>query len=238
MNTVIKNNLSNGIVSNRVKFILDIIDLDDSKIILDIGSWHLDQAIELSSIFPNSEIHAFEPVPLSYQDCLNKSFLHKNIKVHNIALSNFNGETSFFCVDSEKSSKPNIGASSLNKFIDGLNGSFFGESWIQKEIKVNASTLDAWCNKMQINTIDVVWIDVQGAELNVFKGAKEILKNTKIIFTEVGLKPYYENHSLKPEIDDFFNSIGFQEVKESFELNGFDYEANTIYINKKYLQNE
>ena len=64
-----------------MQFILDIINLDDSKIILDIGSWHLDQAIELSSIFPNSEIHAFEPVPLSYQDCLNKSFLHKNIKV-------------------------------------------------------------------------------------------------------------------------------------------------------------
>ena len=34
---------------------------------------------------------------------------------------------------------------------------------------------------MQINTVDLVWIDVQGAELNVFKGAKETLKNTKII---------------------------------------------------------
>ena len=188
MNTLTKNNLQNGIVANRVKFILDIIDLDNSKLILDIGSWHLDQSIELNTIFPNSKIHAFEPVPSSYENCLNKSIFYKNINVHNIALSNFNGETSFFCVDSEKSSKPNIGASSLNKFIEGLNGSFFGESWIQKEIKVNVKTLDKWCDEMKIDAIDIIWIDVQGAELNAFQGAKEILKNTKT-------KSYWPNNN-------------------------------------------
>ena len=75
-----------------------------------------------------------------------------------------------------------------------------------------------------------MWVDVQGAELLVFKGAEKILKNTRIIMTEVGLKPYYEGHTLKPDIDAYLGSLGFKELEGAFELNGFDYEANTIYV--------
>jgi hypothetical protein len=87
-----------------------------------------------------------------------------------------------------------------------------------------------WCKQNVIDKIDIIWIDVQGAELNVFKGGENILKNTKVIFTEVGLKAYYEGHSLKKDIDNYLLNLGFKEISDSFELNGFDYEANTIYI--------
>ena len=73
---------------------------------------------------------------------------------------------------------------------------------------------------------------MQGAELLVFQGAKNILKNTKIIMTEVGLKPYYEGHTLKADIDNLLIDLGFKELDSSFELNGFDFEANTVYIRR------
>ena len=76
-------------------------------------------------------------------------------------------------------------------------------------------------------------MDVQGAELKVLEGAQNILEKTKIILTEVGLKPYYENHGMKKDIDDYLISKGFEEIKEAFELNGSEYEGNAIYINKK-----
>ena len=86
MNEITKSRLIEGsIVSNRLKYVLDIINLDNSKTILDIGSWHLNQSIEFSFIFPNSRIYAFEPVPESYQDCLSKSMSYKNISVFNLA---------------------------------------------------------------------------------------------------------------------------------------------------------
>jgi FkbM family methyltransferase len=231
MNIITRNKIhGNNIVSNRIRYILDIIDLDDSKTILDIGSWHLEQSLEFHSIFPSAQIHAFEPVPQSYINCKNKASFYKNINVYNLALTDFIGEASFFEVDVDKSSTPNVGASSLFKFKDGMNGSFFNQNWIQKEIKVQANTLDNWCKQNVIDKIDIIWIDVQGAELNVFKGGENILKNTKVIFTEVGLKAYYEGHSLKKDIDNYLLNLGFKEISDSFELNGFDYEANTIYI--------
>jgi FkbM family methyltransferase len=235
MNEIVKRKIGSGIVSNRMRFILDKIDLSSIQTILDIGSWHLEQSIEFKGLFPDAHVYAFEPVPESYDNCLFKSKFHQNIYVFNVALTNFIGETSFYPVDSNLSSTPNVGASSLLKFKDGLNGSFFGQNWIQKEIKVKTDTLDNWSNLHNIHHIDIIWIDVQGAELQVFQGGENILNNTKIIFSEVGLKPYYEGHSLKKDIDNFLLTRNFVEIKESFELNGFDYEANTIYVNKNWL---
>ena len=78
-----------------------------------------------------------------------------------------------------------------------------------------------------------MWIDVQGSELQVFQGADEILKNTKVILTEVGLKPYYEGHTMKKDIDAYLISKGFKEIEEAFELNGSEYEGNAIYVNTR-----
>lgn len=234
MNLITKNRLINqGTVSERLKFLLNIIDLDDSKTILDIGSWHLEQAIELSIIFSNANIYAFEPVPESYFNCVQKANFFKNISVFNLAIADFSGTTSFYPIDPAISPDPNIGASSLLKFKDGLNGSFFNQCWIQKEIKTEAITLDEWSEKNNINSIDIVWMDVQGAELKALKGGDKILEKTKVILTEVGLKPYYEGHGMKVDIDKFLLSKGFEEIKNAFELNGSDYEGNAIYVNSK-----
>ena len=66
-------------------------------------------------------------------------------------------------------------------------------------------------------------------ENNFIKNFEQTLKDTKLIFTEVGLQAYYEGQSLKPQIDEFLGSLGFTEITEAFELNGFEYEGNTVY---------
>ena len=228
-------NAQGNMVAHRLIWLLGKTELGSVRQVLDIGSWHLCQSIQFSVIFQNAIIDAFEPVPDSYQLCLSErdkiEAQKKNrIRVHNGALSNAAGEISFYPVDAELSSEPNVGASSMFKFKEGLNGTPFGQRLVQKEIKVQADTLDNWCVRNHVSSVDIMWVDVQGSELLVFQGADNILKNTRIIMTEVGLKPYYEGHTLKADIDAFLFERGFLELEVSFELNGFDYEANTIYI--------
>lgn len=225
-----------SMVAKRLSALLGKIDIGQVKQIVDIGSWHLGQSIEFARIFTAARIDAFEPVPTSYDRCLNnRNGLSRQqkerIHVHNIALSDKEANIPFYAVDPSQSSVPNVGASSMFRFIDGLNGSMFGQNLIQEEIEVQSTTLDRWCKKQNVNGIDIMWMDVQGAELLVLKGADKILENTRIIMTEVGLKPYYEGHTLKQEIDTFLFAKGFRELEGAFELNGFDYEANTIYVN-------
>jgi FkbM family methyltransferase len=222
---------TNTIVANRMKYVVDIIDWDSIDTICDIGSWHLGQSIEFLELLPDSKIHAFEANPENYEKCKGiHSSLHgyfkKNLKVYNTALNDQPGKIKFYPVIDE-----NPGASSKYKLMQGHTEEYFNKSWKQKEIEVDATTLDLWKDGNDIDKVDIIWIDVQGAELDVFRGAKKTLENVKCIFTEVGLKPYYEGQALKSDIDQFLiNECGFVEVVDSFEYNGSDCEGNTIYV--------
>jgi FkbM family methyltransferase len=236
MNTkeIIKN--THAIVSNRMKYVLDVVDWDSIETICDIGSWHLGQSIEFLELLPDAKVHAFEANPSNYKICKDvhsslNGYFKNNLKVYNIALNDRPGSIKFYPVVGE-----NPGASSKYKFMHGLTEEYFNKSWKQTEIDVEATTLDIWREENNVNKVDIIWIDVQGAELDVFKGSEETLKNVQCIFTEVGLKPYYEGQSLKSEIDYILTKENdFVEVKESFEYNGSDCEGNTIYIRKDLL---
>jgi FkbM family methyltransferase len=227
-----------NIACQQMLKVKDIFDFDSINTVLDIGSWHLKQSIEFAWVFPTANVYAFEPSPQNLEECLHwKSTvdeeMQSRIHLNTIALSDKNGPITFYDIDKEKSiGIPNAGAASKYKLIEGRDGTFFNQKWAQKEITVDAMTMDHWAMTNGIKSVDAIWIDVQGGELDVFKGGSQTLKNVKIIFTEVGLEAYYEGQSLKPQIEEFLFKYGFEEVSGVFELNGFAYEGNTIYIKK------
>ena len=225
-----------SMVAARLSHLLGRVALGGIKRILDIGSRDILQSVEFSNVFASAVIDAFEPVPESFAMCeFNHSKLtperRQQIRVHNIALSDVSGTIPFYSVDPEKSRVPNVGASSLFRFTSEFDGLY-----VQQEISVRSETLDAWCATNGVEQVDLMWVDAQGSELLVFRGADSILHNTGIIMTEVGLKPYYEGHTLKADIDRYLGERGFVELEGAFELQpGFDYEGNTIYVKKEIL---
>lgn len=221
------------VAARRLMLLYDILDFDQIKQVCDIGSRFLEQSIEMSYIFTDAKFYAFEPVPGSFEICQkNHATLDADrqarIKLYNYAVGEKNSTIPFYPVN-DTGSEFNVGASSKYKFVPGLNGSFFGKTWFQDEITVEQITLDDWREKNQIGTIDMLWMDVQGGELDVFRGAVETLRDVKLIMTEVGLGSYYEGQSLKPEIDKFLIEAGFREIPHLFEY-AFQYEGNAVYI--------
>lgn len=231
----IKNLMEESAASDRLALIFRLINFDEIKTVCDIGSRFLEQSIEMAYIFPQAKVHAFEPVEGSYNICLGNQaaqpdYIKERISVYNLAVSDKSEPISFYEVDNT-GSEHNVGASSKYRFIDGLNGSFFGKTWNQREVVVNATTLDDWRDSNNIGPIDLIWMDAQGGELDALKGAEQTLKDVKVIFTEVGVNSYYQGQSLKPEIDQYLISQGFVELESGFKLN-HPYEGDTIYIRK------
>jgi FkbM family methyltransferase len=65
--------------------------------------------------------------------------------------------------------------------------------WITfEETTVKSVTLDTWCNEDGVKNIDFIWMDVQGAEIDVFRGGENILARTRFIYTEYGNLEYYK----------------------------------------------
>lgn len=201
---------------------------------LDIGSWHLKQTLEMVHAFPDCLVHAFEPAPDNFDLC-RRTHASMNpaersrVKVWNVACGSTNGPVDFYVID-ETLGDRNAGAASKFKFKPGMNGSFYNQRWEQKHVQVQQLKLDDWQTKYEVGPVDLIWIDVQGGELDAFRGAERMLNDVHIIFTEVGLQAYYEGQSLKPQIDEFLASKGFREIVDAFELNGFEYEGNTVYV--------
>jgi FkbM family methyltransferase len=61
-----------------------------------------------------------------------------------------------------------------------------------------------------IGDVDFFKIDVQGGELNVFKGAPRTLASTLVVQTEVEFVSLYENQPMFADVDIFLRSQGFQ----------------------------
>lgn len=221
----------------RLRHLVDIIDLSSINTICDIGALDLSQSFEMLQVMPQAKVFAFEPYPKNYNKSLEnlKQSGSQNINLYQMALGDKTRMIKFYpmCDD-------NPGASSKYKLmgkdvLDNLWGGRWSNYQIG-EIEVFQDTLDNWRSANNIDKIDLIWMDVQGGELDVLKGAKETLKDVKVILTEVGLQAYYEGQSLKPEIDIFLGELGFYELENTFEYNGSYCEANTIYVKSSLSQ--
>ena len=88
--------------------------------------------------------------------------------------------------------------------------------------QIDTVSLDHFVLENQIDKIDLIKIDIQGAELDVFKGGKNTLKNTLFIISEVEFNTLYINQPLFGDVHNFL-------VKENFMFNKFlGLEGRTI----------
>jgi hypothetical protein len=101
---------------------------------------------------------------------------------------------------------------------------------IQHAINVKGYRLEDWCNENNVLNVDGIWMDAQGAELDILKGAGTILNGIQFIMTEAGLKPYYNGHTMKADIDKYLASYGFYEHISATKQN-HEYECDVIYLN-------
>lgn len=214
----------------------------DPKTILDIGSRDLDQAVEFRNYFKDAKILAFEPNPQQKNICEQKSSKY-NIDFYPIAISKTDGIVKFNAVD-PNCKDPNIGASSILNFSDELISQSIqrhNEMPVQtNKIEVESRNLDNFLIQKGLINIDVIWMDVQGLELEILKSSPKTISRTKLIHLESEFRTIYKNQPLYPEIKNYLESIGFKEVYNREEYkpeyknwDNFNYPSDTdsIFVN-------
>ena len=121
----------------------------------------------------SGKVFAFEPEPKNFY------YLQKNIKANNYkniypfqkAVSDKNGTTELFICEYDS------GHHTINQY-EGVAAYSHGRPTEIKSIKVDTITLDSFLNN-KTNRIDVVKMDVEGAEALAVEGMKNILKKNK-----------------------------------------------------------
>ncbi len=77
---------------------------------------------------------------------------------------------------------------------------------------ITTTSLDSFTRQNSVDEIDFIKIDVQGAELDVFKGATKALDNVVFIVSEVEFIPLYIDQPLFGDVckyltENFINSL-------------------------------
>ena len=76
-------------------------------------------------------------------------------------------------------------------------------AYLKNVTEIDTISLDDFKKIEQIKSIDFIKIDIQGAELDVFKGASNILKDVLMIVSEVEFVEHYKNQPLFGDVSDF-----------------------------------
>ena len=172
-------------------------------LIVDVGAMALGagtNVFEPLLKYDNCHVIGFEPVHSECEKLNNKS--NKNRRYLPYFIGDGSDRTFHLCNNSMTSSlyQPNIEL--LNKFQN------LAELCMVKEnFPVSTKKLD---DIEEVRDADFIKIDVQGAELDVFKGASNILREVLVIHTEVEFLPLYIDQPLFADIDQHLRSNGFQ----------------------------
>jgi FkbM family methyltransferase len=192
---------------------------DSDIVVFDVGSYDGKEAIDFRKNYPNSKIYAFDADIDNYKKTLNRC-KNYNIIVENYAVSDVYDVVKFYPT---KGKYP--GSGSILRSTDLLNKRF-PDMKIKDSVKVFSISLYEYCNKNSIEKIDILHMDVQGAEALVLKGLEGI--RPKIIFSETvafgeyesGLKfdrdeePVHEANHYK-SFDELLFNMGYSIIKRT-----------------------
>jgi len=171
--------------------------------ILDVGAYVGKVTMIYRDMFPRATIYCLEPFPDSFKE-LSRLADGKFVRPYKIALCETEGRANLQ-IDSDQSCnslfpRPAAGAKYYPESSQNIG-----------QVEIEVQTLDAFCDKEGITEIDILKLDVEGAELKVLNGASKRLRDKRIglIYIEVMFVPHYEGGCLFHEVSGFLNHQGY-----------------------------
>lgn len=184
----------------ETKIVLNIIKkIAKEKIcVLDIGANEGWYTLNIKKTFVDADLYSFEPSPVTFNR-LKENLLLNGESVNNavnIGLYDRNDKLAFY-YDKEGS-----GASSFVNIREKAD---------IKPIEVDVRRMDDWARENKITKVDFIKCDVEGAELFVYKGGREVIEQSKpIVFSEM-LRKWSAKFGYNPnDIIHFFKELGYK----------------------------
>lgn len=169
--------------------------------VVDVGANPIDGAPPYKSMLSQGlcTVTGFEPQEAAWHELIQRkgpleTYLPQALGAGGLATLNvcqYSGWTSLL--------RPNSAA--LNVFPQ-----FQPNAKVIEQIQVHTHTLD---DISEVRPFDLLKIDVQGAEMDVFHGATQHLKNAVAIQTEISFIALYDNQPTFGQVDMYLRELGF-----------------------------
>jgi len=171
-------------------------------VILDCGANVGQMAAGFRQLYPQADIYSFEPVKAVFEKLRGRAHALHVHPVHK-AVGDRDGRVRMNLTTSPE-------ANSLLAYQEGNPCAKWTGVIGQEEVEV--CTLDRWCAEQGISSerVDILKLDVQGAELQALYGARKLLERTRLVYVEVSFVPIYKDCPLFGDIESFMKECGYR----------------------------
>jgi 2-O-methyltransferase len=180
--------------------------LPSAPVVVEAGAHLGIDTATMARRWTEGSIHAFEPVPALYQQLVAKVRAYDNVHTYRLALAATSGE-----VVMNVSGGRSDASSSILRPLE--HETFHPDVTFDETITVRAVTLDDWANEHQVKP-DLLWLDAQGAELQILQAGLSTLSWVSAIYTEVSVVHSYAGGALYPDLASWLGEQGFKPVVE------------------------
>lgn len=196
----------------------------NNPVVLEAGAFDGRDTVRFAQLWPEGKIHAFEPVPSLAARIRTATANFTNVTLLEAALgTGEEHEVELHTFEAEDSAH---GSSSILKPGDHLTVA--PEIKFDRKIVVRAVTLDDWFESVNSPRIHLMWLDLQGAELQVLMKGTGALRQTDVIHIEVSKKPLYDGGATFRELNAFLKEHGFALKSSRIPVRS----GNAIYLRR------
>lgn len=186
--------------------------------LVDVGASQGDFAKGIQRHFGLRRALLIEPQPTHCAQLLG-AFGKGDVRVAQCALSDRSGEADLDILNFDYSS------SLLPVLLEEASMAGGFDLSVRERIRCRLRTLDDLLEEEQWNNqLDLLKLDVQGAELMVLRGATKTLASTRMVFTEVSFRPLYRGSSVFAEVYAYLREQGFRMLSLDEGFKGTDGE--------------
>ncbi|MGY1769943.1 FkbM family methyltransferase [Blastococcus sp. SYSU D00813] len=181
----------------------------DHPVVIEAGAADGRDTAEFVRRWPGCEVHAFEPVPSAMAKVEQLTAAMPEVRRYPVALADRTGTMTMYL--SDRTDDPGCtDSSSLLAPTGHLEA--FPEVVFGAELQVPTTTMDAWLEAHPLPRIDLMWLDMQGAELAALEAGPRTLARTGAVLMEVSRKPLYAGAPLYDEVLRWLRGQGFRPV--------------------------
>jgi FkbM family methyltransferase len=176
--------------------------------VIEAGAFDGADTEKMSHHWGTANIFSFEPIPELFEKLDQRVKALSNVETFQFAL--VGNEVESVLINTFSFTDKEHGSSSILE--PGYHKVVSPSVQFNRKVHVPALTLDKWKKLNPDSCVDVLWLDLQGAELDVLKGGIELLKSIKLVHVEVSRRPLYEGGVTLNEMDLFLSRLGFKRV--------------------------
>ncbi|WP_431857361.1 FkbM family methyltransferase [Azospirillum sp.] len=192
--------------------------LPEDAAIFECGAADGHDSVELASLFPKGMVYSVEASRREYAVLLEATRGCPNVRTFNFAISEAEGEATFY----------------IYKDTIGRNTMLRPETSRQDEFEANtvpAMPLSAWAERNGITRLDLLWLDMEGAELMALQSAGDLIASVRAVYAEVSKTGMaFDGSCTYEEVARWLGERGFVVERELLPFNG---EGNVLFVRRE-----